>query len=116
MVEELYNNIGGDYNKAIGRMQDDERIKKYLKFFLYDESFSQLKNGIESKNCEEAFKGAHTLKGVSQNMSFEVLSTKVIEITEELRAGNLETAITLFPEVEKTYEKVINEIKKIVEM
>ena len=48
MVEELYQNIGGDYQKAISRMQDDERIKKYLRFFLADESYKQLEDAIEA--------------------------------------------------------------------
>ena len=114
MIEEFYNQIGGDYSKAISRMQDDERIKKYLRFFLMDESYSQLENAIEANDCETAFKGAHTLKGVCQNMSFEVLSKVVEQITEELRAKDLEKALTTFPLVKEEYNKVINEINKII--
>ncbi len=115
MIEELYNHIGGDYAKAISRMQNDERIKKYLKFFLMDESYQQLAQAMEAHNCEEAFRGAHTLKGVSQNMAFAVLGNIVEQITEELRAKDFDKALETFPKVTESYQKVIEEIKRIME-
>ena len=114
MIEELYSSIGGDYKQAISRMQNDERIEKYLKFFLMDESYNQLEDGMATKNCEEAFNGAHTLKGVCQNMAFTDLSTIASQITEELRANEFEKAKTTFPKVSEEYKKVIEEINKIV--
>lgn len=114
MIEELYSSIGGDYKQAISRMQNDERIEKYLKFFLMDESYNQLEDGMATKNCEEAFNGAHTLKGVCQNMAFTDLSTIASQITEELRANNMEKAETTFLEVKKEYERVIKAIKRII--
>ena len=114
MVKELYDSIGGDYKQAISRMQNDERIEKYLRFFLMDESYNQLEDGIATKNCEEAFNGAHKLKGVCQNMAFTNLSTIASQITEELRANNMEKAELTFLEVKREYERVINAIKRII--
>lgn len=114
MIEDFYKKINGNYEEAISRMQNDERIMKYLKFFLMDESYKQLENAIENGNCEEAFRGAHTLKGVCQNMAFTELSLVVVQITEELRAKNFEKAKTTFPKVSQEYKKVIEEINKIV--
>ncbi len=114
MIKQLYQNIEGDYETAISRMQNDERIQKYLKFFLADESYMQLKNAIEMNDCDSAFRAAHTLKGVCQNMAFSSLSKVVEEITEELRAKNFEKAVEIFPEVVEKYEIVVNEIKKVI--
>ncbi len=114
MIEEFYNQIGGDYSKAISRMQNDERIQKYLKFFLMDESYNQLETAIEANDCESAFRSAHTLKGVCQNMAFEILSKVVEQITEELRAKDLKAALITFPKVKEEYQKVIDGIKKII--
>lgn len=114
MIEEFYNQIGGDYSKAISRMQNDERIQKYLKFFLMDESYNQLKTAIEANDCESAFRGAHTLKGVCQNMAFEKLSKIVEQITEELRAKEFEKALATFPNVTEEYQKVIDGINEII--
>ena len=114
MIQEFYEKINGDYELAISRMQSDERIKKYLGFFLMDESYKQLDDAMKAQNCEEAFNGAHTLKGVCQNMAFTALSKVVEQITEELRAKDLEKAKATFLSVETEYKKVIDEIKQIM--
>ena len=114
MVEEFYKKINGNYEEAILRMQNDERIKKYLNFFLMDESYKQLEESIKNENCEEAFREAHTLKGVCQNMAFTELSLVVEQITEELRAKQFEKAKKTFSSVLAEYQKVIDEIKKII--
>ena len=114
MIQEFYEKINGNYEVAISRMQNDERIQKYLKFFLIDESYKSLEDGMASGDCDVAFRGAHTLKGVCQNMAFTALSTVVEQITEELRAKNFEKAKETFPQVEVEYKKVIDEINKII--
>ena len=114
MIEEFYKKIKGNYQEAICRMRDNERIKKYLKLFLGDESFENLEKSIETNNCEEAFKSAHTLKGVIQNMAFTDLSKIVAELTELLRNGNLIEAKKLFPIVSKKYKIIIDEINKVL--
>ena len=114
MIEEFYKKIEGDYEKAISRMQNDERIKKYLGYFLQDNSYEELIKAMNDQHCEEAFRAAHTLKGVCQNMSFDALSRVVEEITEKLRANHLEEASMLLPAVIEAYQKVIEEVKKII--
>ena len=114
MVQEFYNKINGNYEVALSRMMNDERIKKYLKFFLMDESYQQLESAINAGDCDAAFRGAHTLKGVCQNMAFTELSIIVEEITEQLRAKEFENAKETFQKVTIEYNKVIDEIKKII--
>lgn len=115
MIKEFYETINGNYEVAISRMQNDERIKKYLGFFLMDESYQALENAMEKEDVEEAFRGAHTLKGVCQNMAFTALSTVVEQITEELRAKDLDKAKETFPKVVVEYKKIIEEINKIMD-
>ncbi len=114
MIEEFYKKINGNYEEAISRMKNDERIIKFLKFFLMDESYKQLEQAIDNGSCDDAFRGAHTLKGVCKNMAFTELSLVVERITEELRAKEFEKAKTTFPKVSEEYKKVIEEINKIV--
>lgn len=113
-MEEFYEKIKGDYGVALSRMQNDERIRKYLNFFLADESYNQLFNAMENGDCEAAFAGAHTLKGVCQNMAFTELSKVVEQITEELRAKNFDKAKETFPTVEEQYKVVIDAIHEIM--
>lgn len=114
MIQEFYEKINGNYEIALSRMQNDERIKKYLKFFVMDESYKQLEEAMKAGDCESAFRGAHTLKGVCQNMAFTALSTIVEQITEELRAKDFEKAKETFPTVTEEYQKVIDAINQIV--
>ena len=114
MIQESYNNINGNYEEALSRMQNDERIKKYLGFFLADTSYEELKKAIESKNVDMAFNAAHTLKGVSKNMAFTALGNVAETITEELRAKNFEKALEIFPKVTEEYNLVIEEINKVI--
>lgn len=114
MIEEFYKKINGDYINAISRMNNDDRIKKYLNFFLADESYSQLVNALKEDNAEAAFNAAHTLKGVSQNLAFTEFGKLVEEITEELRNKNLTKAKTLIDAISISYENIVNEIKNIL--
>lgn len=52
---------------------------------------------MESGNAPEAFRGAHTLKGVAQNLGFGPLYKAAAEVTESLRpsetsSGDMEKA------------------------
>ena len=53
--------------------------------FLEDQSYLQLKQALKDKNYEDAFRSAHTLKGVCQNLSFDRLYEVSHELTELLR-------------------------------
>ena len=114
MIEEFYKNINGNYSEALNRMQNDERIKKFLGYFLADTSYSEFVNAMENKDVDSAFRAAHTLKGVCKNMAFTALSIVAEAITEELRAHNFEKAEEIFPNVKKEYDIVITEINKIM--
>ena len=84
-VEKCYEVMKGDYKDAASRLVTDERIKKFLIKFLSDNSFSQLCTAMEKKNLEEAFRAAHTLKGISKNLSLTALAYSSSNLTEALR-------------------------------
>ena len=114
MIEDLYKNINGNYKEALSRMQNDERIKKYLGFFVSDTSYQELNQAMNSSDIDSAFRAAHTLKGVCKNMAFTALGNIAEEITEYLRASNFAKALEIFPNVTKEYNLVIDEINKIL--
>ena len=53
--------------------------------FLDDSSFSELCRALEEGQREEAFRAAHTLKGVCANLGFDQLRTSASALTELLR-------------------------------
>ena len=57
--------------------------------FLDDNSYANLKEAIAAGNVEEAFRAAHTLKGVCLNLGFDNLYKASSAITEIFRAGEL---------------------------
>ena len=53
--------------------------------FLRDTSFEMLKQTMGQKDYKEAFRAAHTLKGVCQNLALKSLDGPVVELTDILR-------------------------------
>ena len=72
-MQECYKAIGGNYEAVLGRLHSEALIRRFALKFLEDQSYIQLKQALENKNYEDAFRGAHTLKGVCQNLSFDRL-------------------------------------------
>ena len=69
---------------------------------------------MENKNYEDAFRSAHTLKGVCQNLSFDRLYEVSNELTELLRdrTGEQPGIPESMEKVTEVYEMTIEEIKK----
>ena len=110
-LEECYAAMGGDYADAIGRLRSERMIQKFVLKFLKDESFNLLCRSWEEKNFEEAFRAAHTIKGICQNLSIKKLGESGNELTEALRDGWTPEADVLFEEVKKDYEMTVSAIK-----
>lgn len=112
-VKECYDRIGGNYAEVKGRLLDDTRIAKFLGIFMRDQSFQGITEALEKNDYEEAFKGAHSLKGVSRNMAFTALSDAVDALTEDLRGGNSsENTLRLYEETKANYLLAVQTIKK----
>lgn len=112
-VKEFYYFVGGDYEDAINRFRDDSRIYRYLSMFLKDTTYSDLVKELNNGNVEEAFRYAHTMKGLCQNLSFVELYKVSFKMTELLRAKELEKSLIYLPEVTNAYRKVVEGIMEI---
>lgn len=84
-VKECYDAMGADYNDVFGRLRSDERIQRFLLKVLEDDSYDLLVKSLEEKNIEEAFRAAHTIKGVCMNLSLTRLYKSSQTLTEALR-------------------------------
>ena len=72
-IQECYAALEGDYQEVLDRLYSDALIQKFVGKFLTDQSYQLLENSLNAQNYEEAFRAAHTLKGVTQNLSFTKL-------------------------------------------
>lgn len=117
--KECYEAFGGDYMDAVQRLQNDALIKRFALKFLSDPSFEMLESAVEKKDYEEAFRAAHTLKGVSQNLGFKELGDASSLITEALRdrtkAVDEEQCDRLMGQVKAAYDKTTGAIRMMSE-
>ena len=102
-IQECYAQMGADYNEVFRRLYNEAMIRKFVLLFPKDDSFHNLEAALKEQNVKEAFRAAHTLKGVCQNLGFSNLYAPAVTLTETLRAGQLEGTAKQFAEVEKQY-------------
>lgn len=114
-IVDCYNEMGADYNDVLARMMKEERVKKFALRFLDDPSFELLKTSLDAKNYDEAFRAAHTIKGVSQNLSFTALYKSSHELCEALRGGKPLEDVSLYDDVVRDYEMTVAALKKVDE-
>lgn len=84
-IRRFYELTGGDYDAAMQRFMTESRLEKFTRMFAEDPSYGELEASLASDNLRDAFRAAHTLKGVCLNLSFTELFQSVDEITELLR-------------------------------
>lgn len=113
-VKECYEAIGADFEGVYGRMMKKESlVKKFARKFLDDKSYAGLCENLAAGNIEEAFRAAHTLKGVAQNLGFTGLYVPASEVTDILREGHTEGTQELMEKIRAEYEKTAAAIAEI---
>ena len=110
-IQDCYAALGGDYAEVLGRLYSDALVKKFACKFLADQSFQLLESSLGAEDYDEAFRAAHTLKGVAQNLSFTSLYRSAHDITEALRAKDYALAAQLFSAVSRDYERTVTAIQ-----
>lgn len=114
-VRECYEAMGADYDGVASRLRTDERVQKFLLKVLNDKSFELLRTSLQERNMDEAFRAAHTLKGVCQNLSLDRLYVSSNEMAERLRGGQEygEDIEPMFKQVEEDYNLTIRCIRQL---
>lgn len=110
-IQECYAALEGDYEEVLGRLYSEALVKKFVGKFLNDKSFHLLESSLSAQDYDEAFRAAHTLKGVAQNLSFTKLYHSSHSITEALRAKEYSLVDQLFASVNQDYEQTVTAIQ-----
>lgn len=87
-LQELYQNIGGDYEQAIRVLRMEKLVDKHIRKFARSNVVENLLEAGRRKDPVQMFECAHAMKGVSANMGLSDLSDMASKIAEEYRAGN----------------------------
>lgn len=112
-LKECYETLGGDYEDTVKRLINENILRKFVVKFLDDPSYSELCRGMREKDAELAFRAAHTLKGVCQNLGFTALYESDNELTEKLRTGSFDGLETLFGRVMDDYRRTERAIREL---
>lgn len=99
---------GVNIERVMSRFMGNEMMYiNFLKRFTEDKSFEKMQNSFRQGDLEEAFKAAHTLKGLIANLGLDGIMEAVNPITEILRVGSDEGIKELMEQAGKEYNMVL---------
>lgn len=110
-LQECYAALGGDYAGVSSRLPTERMIQKFVLKFLNDGSYDLLLRSMEAEDCAEAFRAAHTIKGVCQNLGFTMLYQSSSQLSEALRNGFTPEAPALMEQVKANYRQTVEAIR-----
>ena len=87
-LQELYEQIGGDYAQAMRVLRMDKLLDKHIRKLTKNGVVESLLTAGETMDPTALFETAHAVKGVCGNLGLTKLAAAASEITEEFRPGN----------------------------
>jgi len=108
---------GADVEGTMHRfMNNDALFLKFILKFKDDQNYAILKKHLDEKNYEEAFKAAHTLKGVSANLGLNPIYERASAVTELLRGKEAsEVDVEKVEEEKNALEEAYHRFIRIIE-
>lgn len=104
---------GIDCNEGLRRFGGDKKTyEELLRMMLEDPSYTKMLAALDAGDTRKAFEAAHSLKGVSGNLSMVRLHADILPLVEELRHDSLEKVPDLLPPVQASYEEALAGIAK----
>ena len=116
-IEELYQQIGGDYEQAQKVLRMDKLIDKHIRKLAQNDIFETLFKASETLDPTAVFESTHAIKGVCANLGLVSLSEKASELAEEFRPGNSrqlsdDEVKQKIKEIEEMFSRCIEGIKE----
>lgn len=107
-LRECYESLQGDFDGLVGRVMKEALAERFAMKFLKDQSYQQLMDALGQDDYENAFRAAHTLKGVCANLGFSKLQEAASELTEALRGGTKPKDMSLVDATTAEYERTVS--------
>ena len=104
-LKDCYMQMGADYEETVQRLRSESLIQRIILKFPQDPSYQA------DGNIEVAFRAAHTLKGVCQNLGFKNLYEPSAELTERLRPLQETETDDLMQKVTEEYNRTVKAIE-----
>ncbi|MBS6195075.1 MAG: Hpt domain-containing protein [Clostridiales bacterium] len=113
-IRERLEKGGIDVSGALERfMGNEELLERFLKKLLTDTNYEKLISAVETGDQEAALNAAHTLKGISGNLSIMGLYKLLSRQVADFRAEDWEKGIALMPDIIKEYEAAVAAIRSL---
>lgn len=116
-LQELYQNIDGDYDQAIKVLRVEKLVNKHICKLPKNGIFDELISAGETLDPTRLFEASHAVKGVCGNLGLIKLAAAASEISEEFRPGNPRTMSDdavreKIKEIEELYHKTTEGIRQ----
>jgi len=113
-IQEFYDSIDENYENVSSRMMGNQKlVEKFVRKFLEDPTYKQIKESVYMLDYDEILRATHTMKGIASNLEFTQLQQKSAKAVDMIRAGEKETVLPVIDEIEKEYQKVVDAIQKL---
>lgn len=101
-----------DVNDGLARMGGNASLyKRLLGRFVDGNHYNDLDGAIQSGNLEEAAQHAHTIKGVSANLSLIKIASLSTDLEQALKAGSDFTILNT--ELKQAYDATVDLIAEL---
>ena len=119
-LQELYQEIGGDYNQVLRVLRMEKLVDKHIRKFPGSGAVESLLAAGDNMDPVRLFEAAHAVKGIAGNLGLTGLSEAGSRITEEFRPGNSrkmtdEEVRELLGEIGAMYRKTAAAISRYAE-
>lgn len=108
VLSEFYAAIGSDMKAVLSRIPSEKMVGKFVRMYAEDDSFRQLCAAVAQADWQSAFRAAHTLKGVAQNLGFDRMQEAASALTEALRGGAPLSDFALMKAAEDAQAQLMN--------
>lgn len=86
-IKECYDSFGGSYEGVMGLLGSEKFVDKYMRKFPLDQNYELLKAAVNAHDFDHVFMPAHSMKGVSANLSFTKLFESTSVLCDMVREG-----------------------------
>ena len=113
-LKTCYAVMGADYEDVIRRLSTEDRVVRFLTRLPDDGSFAALQAALDRQDYQEAFRYAHTIKGICLNLGLTTLLQSSSALADNLRAGQADSNTpALFQALRRDYEDAVTAIRSL---
>ena len=109
----FYESLGGSLPAVLARIPSEAMVRKFARMYAGDTSYGELEAAVEAKDWQTAFRAAHTLKGVAQNLGFTRLQQAASELTEAMRGDKPLADFSLLTATDAAHDEILRALGEL---